>query len=349
MTVDDVKREAYLQRADRARDRRHRHHPAALPGQPVGDARRHHVRAARRRADAGAGSSCRKERGSQAMNAPQPRWPAISDAGRSTSSPIAGSAAAAGAELPMIDPVRRRAVRGDRARRRAPTSTPRCAPRSAARRRRVGPARAGRARPPARGAVACDRRARRRARADRGARLRQADEAGARRRRRLRALLRVLRRRLRQAARRRRSPIRTGYTVLTWREPHGVTGHIIPWNYPMQIFGRTRRRRAGGGQRLRRQAGRGRVPVAAARRGARRRVGLPAGRAQHRHRARPRSGRGAGRAPGHRPHLVHRLAGDRHAGRRRRRRSATARSRWSWAASRRRSCSPTPTSTRRCR
>ena len=29
-----------------------------------------------------------------------------------------------------------------------------------------------------------------------------------------------------------------GYSVLTWREPHGVTGHIVPWNYPMQIFGR---------------------------------------------------------------------------------------------------------------
>jgi aldehyde dehydrogenase (NAD+) len=29
------------------------------------------------------------------------------------------------------------------------------------------------------------------------------------------------------------------YTVLTWREPHGVTGHIIPWNYPLQIFGRS--------------------------------------------------------------------------------------------------------------
>ena len=27
--------------------------------------------------------------------------------------------------------------------------------------------------------------------------------------------------------------------MLTWREPHGVTGHIIPWNYPMQIFGRS--------------------------------------------------------------------------------------------------------------
>jgi aldehyde dehydrogenase (NAD+) len=34
-------------------------------------------------------------------------------------------------------------------------------------------------------------------------------------------------------------PYQDGYTVLTWREPHGVTGHVIPWNYPMQIFGRS--------------------------------------------------------------------------------------------------------------
>ena len=34
-------------------------------------------------------------------------------------------------------------------------------------------------------------------------------------------------------------PYQTGYTVLTVREPHGVTGHIIPWNYPLQIFGRS--------------------------------------------------------------------------------------------------------------
>jgi aldehyde dehydrogenase (NAD+) len=34
-------------------------------------------------------------------------------------------------------------------------------------------------------------------------------------------------------------PYRHGYTVLTLREPHGVTGHIVPWNYPMQIFGRS--------------------------------------------------------------------------------------------------------------
>jgi len=34
-------------------------------------------------------------------------------------------------------------------------------------------------------------------------------------------------------------PYAAGFTVMTWREPHGVTGHIIPWNYPLQIFGRT--------------------------------------------------------------------------------------------------------------
>ncbi|MEN9560509.1 MAG: hypothetical protein RLZZ502_1720 [Pseudomonadota bacterium] len=34
-------------------------------------------------------------------------------------------------------------------------------------------------------------------------------------------------------------PYADGYSVLTWREPYGVTGHIIPWNYPMQIYGRS--------------------------------------------------------------------------------------------------------------
>ncbi len=34
-------------------------------------------------------------------------------------------------------------------------------------------------------------------------------------------------------------PYQAGYAVMTWREPHGVTGHIIPWNYPLQIIGRS--------------------------------------------------------------------------------------------------------------
>jgi aldehyde dehydrogenase (NAD+) len=34
-------------------------------------------------------------------------------------------------------------------------------------------------------------------------------------------------------------PFVIGYTALTLREPHGVTAHIVPWNYPMQIIGRS--------------------------------------------------------------------------------------------------------------
>ncbi len=34
-------------------------------------------------------------------------------------------------------------------------------------------------------------------------------------------------------------PYMNGYTVYTLRQPHGVTGHIVPWNYPMQIIGRS--------------------------------------------------------------------------------------------------------------
>ncbi len=34
-------------------------------------------------------------------------------------------------------------------------------------------------------------------------------------------------------------PYQEGYSVFTWREPYGVVGNIIPWNYPMQIFGRS--------------------------------------------------------------------------------------------------------------
>lgn len=34
-------------------------------------------------------------------------------------------------------------------------------------------------------------------------------------------------------------PFLNGYTVAVTREPHGVTAHIVPWNYPAQIFGRS--------------------------------------------------------------------------------------------------------------
>ncbi len=34
-------------------------------------------------------------------------------------------------------------------------------------------------------------------------------------------------------------PYLSGYQVIVLREARGVTGHIIPWNYPAQMFGRT--------------------------------------------------------------------------------------------------------------
>ena len=34
-------------------------------------------------------------------------------------------------------------------------------------------------------------------------------------------------------------PFLAGFDVRVLREPYGVTGHIIPWNYPAQMFGRT--------------------------------------------------------------------------------------------------------------
>ncbi len=34
-------------------------------------------------------------------------------------------------------------------------------------------------------------------------------------------------------------PFQKGYNVEVHREPYGVTGHIIPWNYPAQMFGRS--------------------------------------------------------------------------------------------------------------
>jgi aldehyde dehydrogenase (NAD+) len=34
-------------------------------------------------------------------------------------------------------------------------------------------------------------------------------------------------------------PFLGDYTVYTLREPHGVTAHVVPWNYPMQIVGRS--------------------------------------------------------------------------------------------------------------
>ncbi|MVT66091.1 aldehyde dehydrogenase family protein [Bradyrhizobium pachyrhizi] len=34
-------------------------------------------------------------------------------------------------------------------------------------------------------------------------------------------------------------PFQSGYSVMTFYEPHGVTAHIVPWNYPLQMTGRS--------------------------------------------------------------------------------------------------------------
>jgi aldehyde dehydrogenase (NAD+) len=78
-----------------------------------------------------------------------------------------------------------------------------------------------------------------------------------------------------------------GYSVLTWREPHGVTGHIIPWNYPMQIFGRSVGGALAAGNVQRGQARRRRLPESDPRGATGGRSGLSRRRHQHRHRLRP--------------------------------------------------------------
>ena len=129
----------------------------------------------------------------------------------------------------------------------------------------------------------------------RGARLRQADEAGARRRRRVRAILRVLRRRVRQAARRDDSLSGRlfGAHVARAARRHRPHHPVELSDADLRALGR---RRARGRQRLRREARRGRVPVVAAHRRARRGRRASRRRDQPRDGARTRSGRGARRA-----------------------------------------------------
>ena len=121
-------------------------------------------------------------------------------------------------------------------------------------------------------------------------------------------------------------PYPDGYTVLTWREPHGVTGHIIPWNYPLQIFGRSVGGALAAGNacvvKPAEDACLSLLRVAAARRGSRlaaraRSTSSPASAA--------RRARRSSTHPGIAAHVVHRLAGDRRVGRARPRPSAIAR------------------------
>ena len=318
-TVDDVKREALPAARDRARDRRHRRRAAALPGQPVGRARRHHLRAAHRREHAGL--------------AVQARGQEVGVAGRRTARRAPTSTDHQTTKGPSW--MRRRRSRRSRLRPGISSTTggcrrprvPRCrwsTPPTAARSppSRSAPPRTSRAPSPRRGAPSTGpgggSRRRKRGGCSRGSRATIGDHAEELALIEARDCGKPLKQARADAAACARYfeyyggasdkfhgetiPYPSSYTVLTWREPHGVTGHIIPWNYPLQIFGRSVGGGARGRQRLRGQAGRGRVPVAAARRRAGRRRGLPRRRAQHRHRPRARGGRGAGRARRDRSH-----------------------------------------------
>ena len=102
-------------------------------------------------------------------------------------------------------------------------------------------------------------------------------------------------------------PLRPDLHVYTRREPLGVTGNIVAWNYPMQLFGRgvapaIATGNCHGAQAGRRDAADGGLPRPAGDRG-----GPPGRRDQRGHRARA-GGRGrAGRPPGHRPPQLRRL------------------------------------------
>ena len=109
-------------------------------------------------------------------------------------------------------------------------------------------------------------------------------------------------------------PFLDGYMVTILREPKGVTGHIIPWNYPAQMFGRSLAPALAMGNAVvmkpaedacvaPRQDG---ATCAGSR--------LSARRFECRHRHWRRSRRCAGRPSRHRFPVVYRLAGSRHAG-----------------------------------
>ena len=183
-------------------------------------------------------------------------------------------------------------------------------------RRLMGPARSGGEGAAAGETRARDSRPRRRAGAHRGARLRQAAFAGAQRRGGVCALLRVLRRRVRQAHRRDDSLSGELHRIDVARAARRHRPHH-PVELSVADLRALGRRRAGRGQCVRREAGGRRMPVIAARGGARCGDRAAGWRAQYRHGARPRGGRGARLARGSRSPFIYRIAGHRRVGRRR--------------------------------
>ena len=102
-------------------------------------------------------------------------------------------------------------------------------------------------------------------------------------------------------------PFQPGFTVYTLREPHGVTGHIVPWNYPMQIIGRSIGGGAGHRQRLRPETRRRGLPDRAGLRRSRPAGGSARGRAERGAGPGGRGGRGADCPSGHPAYLLHRV------------------------------------------
>ena len=153
-------------------------------------------------------------------------------------------------------------------------------------------------------------RTRRGIRAPRGPRHRQVAQDRAGRRRGPGPLLRILRRRLRQAAR--RDPaLRTGlHGAHHSRAARRDRAHH-PVELPDADLRAHRRRVARGRQRLRGEAGRRCQPVDSPSRRTGRRDRLPRRHAQRGHRLRARGGCRPHRASRHRPHLLHRLHRDR--------------------------------------
>ena len=106
-------------------------------------------------------------------------------------------------------------------------------------------------------------------------------------------------------------PYLDGYTVYTLRQPHGVTGHIVPWNYPMQMIGRSVGGALAMGNAAVLKPAEEACLTAIAFAAIAEEAGLPAGALNRRAGPRRRGRRGADRASRRRPHLVHRLGAGR--------------------------------------
>lgn len=108
-------------------------------------------------------------------------------------------------------------------------------------------------------------------------------------------------------------PFLPGYFVPTERVPLGVTGHIIPWNYPAQMFGRTLgpTLAVGNAAVVKPAEDACLTPLRLAELSAE--VGFRRGRDQRRPGPWRRGRRRSGAAQEYRFHFVHRIAGGRHA------------------------------------